>query len=793
MRIFLILIFLISFSTKTDAQESINQKMVLNNIVNPTTNLFVHFDKNIYSNNETVYFTAYILKTGKFDLASHKILAVALIKDLDTAFVKAEKFLIQGGLAFGSLTIPDSIITGNYHLLAFTDKLVNGEPELTFKQPIVIKTNIDPPFKASITFQGKPDPLDREHRLIISVTSKDNKFLPKPTTINYRYGNQNKTGKTDLMGQLVISVPKAENLADPNIYIKLKTQKDSSFLAMPLAPTKLNLQVKFYPEGGNLVNNINSVVGWEVTDQQRMPIPVTAFLYKDNAVIDTIQTNSYGIGKFYLTPEENANYSVKLANSSITNSIYKLPKALENGLVINLENAVVQDTLKFTLKNTGDKKVLIRVHNYKNCFVDVPFDMETTSRKIKIPLTDIPKGIQTITVTDSLDRPLAERLFFAHYDEREAFTIQTDSSLYRPRQKVNLKLSPKTLQHNAVVSIAVSQENRYSSKNNNDIESYAYLKNEIENIPVHPNSSYYKDQNYLQQILLVRGWRRYTWQQTESLKLTDTLKKIDSLNINGIVTKYNKELKLPLSLTTFGDHQLREIKTNNKGRFGLTNPTVTTEYDKRIYLFLNIPHKEGHEIKIIDNFDKTGLQLSKKLIFDTYIVPTVLLNNADLVLNKNEKAIRLNEVIIKSTKDNSFNYTGEIGKNACGDYVCLNDILNCRNHANEPNNTKPVKGKTYKYITYQGCILEEQNQASHYIEFTGVRHAKEFYLDDYKDPMEPAFFSTIYWNYATILEAKKETELSFYTSDITGRFKVVVQGAALNDVVYAEKYFDVKK
>ncbi|RZL39131.1 MAG: hypothetical protein EOO96_01380 [Pedobacter sp.] len=171
----------------------------------------------------------------------------------------------------------------------------------------------------------------------------------------------------------------------------------------------------------------------------------------------------------------------------------------------------------------------------------------------------------------------------------------------------------------------------------------------------------------------------------------------------------------------------------------------------------------------------------------------MLLNNADLVLNKNEKAIRLNEVIIKSTKDNSFNYTGEIGKNACGDYVCLNDILNCRNHANEPNNTKPVKGKTYKYITYQGCILEEQNQASHYIEFTGVRHAKEFYLDDYKDPMEPAFFSTIYWNYATILEAKKETELSFYTSDITGRFKVVVQGATLNDVVYAEKYFDVKK
>jgi len=32
----------------------------------------------------------------------------------------------------------------------------------------------------------------------------------------------------------------------------------------------------------------------------------------------------------------------------------------------------------------------------------------------------------------------------------------------------------------------------------------------------------------------------------------------------------------------------------------------------------------------------------------------------------------------------------------------------------------------------------------------------------------------------------------FYTGDITGRFRVVVQGVTSRDVVYAEHFFEVK-
>ena len=38
----------------------------------------------------------------------------------------------------------------------------------------------------------------------------------------------------------------------------------------------------------------------------------------------------------------------------------------------------------------------------------------------------------------------------------------------------------------------------------------------------------------------------------------------------------------------------------------------------------------------------------------------------------------------------------------------------------------------------------------------------------------------------------KETNLSFYTSDITGKFRIVVQGITSNDVIYGEHFFEVK-
>lgn len=142
---------------------------------------------------------------------------------------------------------------------------------------------------------------------------------------------------TDASGQSLIALSPQANLADPNIYVKLKSEKDSSFINLALPQIKNKAVVKFYPEGGNLVAGLTSNIGWEVKDQQQMPLALKAFLYKNQKIIDTIETSSYGIGKFSLTPENGADYTVKLIHSSLTDTLYYLPKSVEEGLTLSMQ------------------------------------------------------------------------------------------------------------------------------------------------------------------------------------------------------------------------------------------------------------------------------------------------------------------------------------------------------------------------------------------------------------------------------------------------------------------------
>ena len=795
MRLFLFC-FLCGLSQLTTfAQNIVKEKKTLYELEKPSSNLFVHFDKNIYSNNEMVYFTGYIIKEGKIPMDAHKIMSLALIRDVDSALIAEDKFIMNNGLSFGSLTLPDSIPTGNYHFLVYTDKLVNKMPESLFIQDIIIKSNIAPPFKASIKLMEQVTDQNNAHKVLISATTKDDRFLKKPAQISYNYGLTKKNTITDGSGQSLLNVPHQNNLADPNIYIKLKYENDSTFISMGLPQSKNKAKVKFYPEGGDMVNGLVSTIRWEVKDQQNQPIALIAFLYRDEKVIDTIETSSYGIGKFLLTPEIGHEYKVKLVHSNLIDSNYVLPQILEKGLVLSIHNTLTNDTLQFTLKSLKNLKLTLIIHNFKTCFLTTSFEKKRNNIVVKMPLKDIPKGLTTLTILDSLDRPLAEQIFFAHYNNAEKITFSTDQQIYKKREKVNMKLNLNT-DENALVSIAVVQNNRFSITKMTDIESYNYLTNELSTLPTNGKGNAYKDLNYLEQMLSVKGWRRYNLQDLQNSTIKENHLKLDSLQIKGTVTKNKKELTTTTTVGVFGDEKLRLITTSNKGAFDFNSPEMILEQGKSAYLFVNEKNKFAYEIKIKDSFKLMNEQLAKTQLVEEVVLPSVLLNNSDLVLKGSEKAIRLNEVVIKAKVDNSFKYgKGGGGSNACGDYVCLYNILNCRNHANDAGNTQPVEGVSYSGSIgpYHGCKLTRTIEGDTFIKFKGIHVQKEFYLDDYKDPKEPAFFSTIYWNYGVLLKKEKGTDINFYTSDITGKFRIVVQGITNGDVLYAEHFFEVKE
>ncbi|WP_316812524.1 hypothetical protein [Pedobacter heparinus] len=758
--------------------------------------LFVHFDKNIYTNNETVWFSGYLI--NELQTAAHRLMSVILVRNADSSIIKQQKFIMESGLSSGSMQLPDSLLAGDYHFIASTSRVSQGKPDVVFIQPILIKTNIEPAFKASIKILERGSAGKKPNQLLISATTSDARFLPKPVIVNYRYGKTIDKTSTNSSGEVILKVNEEENINDPNIYLKLKYGKDSSFLNLLLPISKQKARVNFYPEGGHMVNGISGRVAWEAKDQKQAVLSVKAQLFKNEKVIDTVETTSYGTGSFFLRPEKGSSYSLKLMHDGFADSTYQLPVALNQGIGISVANALATDTLYVQLSNPGNLQVLVRLHNFRETYIYNSITETAAKVSIKIPLKDVPKGLCALTVTDSLGRPLAERMCFSHFDASQKIKLTTNQKSYNTRKKVSLKIKLDSPDSLAMVSVACVQSDRLSSRLSTDIESHIYLSSQLSVLSPYTTKRGYEDPDYLQNVLLVKGWRKYNWQDLMNAKPADTLKSYDDTRIY-LRAKAKPRTKIPVWNLSFSLMKPKEIilrTLDSAGAYEFKPFDLLIEKEKPIYLFTGQDNVKKFEYKLSDPYPKLHKSYSKIFNPEFREVPSEVQNNQVISLKNNEGAHRLKEVEI--TARNS-DFRGLKGANNCGDYVCRYQILNCINHYYDPENTQPLAGRTYAVRTPSGAMGKETYQACKeppnvpgMILMEGIYGKKEFYHNDYADPLEPAFASTIYWNNGIVL-TKNEQEISFYTSDITGKFKIIVQGVALSDVLYGDYDFEVKR
>jgi hypothetical protein len=770
--------------------------------------LYVHFDKNVYTNSEQVWFTGYLLKSST-ELSKYNTLAVALVKDDDQKVVLEEKYYMADGLSFGNMLLPDSIAPGNYHFMAYTNVLHNGKPEDVFLQPITIKTTSEQSFNASLRLLDTARSYNGPARLLVNVSSKDMRVLPN-AEVEYFIGKEKSVkARSDMQGEYMITIPKDKlTLGNGSVVrVTVKHNKEVKNLSLKLPAYNRNILIKFYPEGGNLVEGVLNTVGWEARTPAGQPLKLNAVIYKDNKPADTVSTGIFGIGRFKLRPQPGSSYYVKLLTDNTTaNEVYFLPKAKDAMPAITISKAIANDTLTIQLSSLMPQKVRVLIHRYTQPFADIERRTNRRATLLKVVLSEVPKGINTVTVLDSLGRPIAERLFFAHYDQKPVLQISTDKQQYTTRQKVDLKLKlTKAITgnvENALVSIAVVQNSRIESTRQTDMESYVYLNHPLETLPADPFGRGITNKEYLEDILLVKGWRRYKWQDLMEATAADTTKDYKSPRFTGMVRYFDKPLKKPILLTALRDSGITMLGTDSSGNFELKPELITTSYNQKMVLIVSAKSQDGYVIDYKDPYRKISQQTADEQLLSDAGYSQVEQISKDQVLKGFERSIILKEVVIKGANNGSANNGSPYGasKNECGDYVCMYNILNCSNHP--WGGTLPKKGEKYmtkvngvpQMIVYHGCVISE-NEDKNYVNIKGIYTNREFYGSDYSkvNPMEPEYFSTIYWNHGLKFNSDNEVNLSFYASDITGPFKVIVQGLSDNDVIYSEHNFTVKK
>jgi hypothetical protein len=293
----------------------------------------------------------------------------------------------------------------------------------------------------------------------------------------------------------------------------------------PVAVTSL----KLFPEGGDLVTGLESIVAFKAVDPYGMPVSVQGVV-KDNAgtVVTSFISTHDGMGRFALEPEAGKTYYAEWQDEKKQSYKTPLPAAKPLGVVIrtiqqdNRESFIVRrsteapDNLK-TLYILGyfNQQVIYKARlNMQESFMTSGL----------IPLQGLPTGILQMTLFDANWNALAERIAFVNKEDfffSSRVTPVTKDLKKRGKNVVVVEV-PDTLKSNLSIAITDAGVSKMDPDGEN-IVSRLMLSGDLKGY-VH-NPYYYFTGNddtvrsHLDLVMLTNGWRRFKWEDLAAGKL----------------------------------------------------------------------------------------------------------------------------------------------------------------------------------------------------------------------------------------------------------------------------------
>lgn len=308
------------------------------------------------------------------------------------------------------------------------------------------------------------------------------------------------------------------------------------------APDQPKYDLQFFPEGGELVNGVTSVIGFKAIDEFGNGYDVKGHII--NSAGDTItyfESTHLGMGKLFLLPVSNTKY---YATGMVNNKFpfkKELPAISEKGFVMQILNSNAGDikisisTNHETFNEFKDKEMILIGKSLGKTCISAGIKIANIQTTLKVPKSAFPGGVAVIKLCSNDLKPYAERVVFIDKNEKVQVSISADKTTYKPREAVNLKVLAKDNLGNPVrgnFSLAVTDAGMVPEEQA-DIFSYFMLESEIKG-KIEKPAMYFDTTNtnrfkQLDLLLLTQGWRNYVWKQ-----LTDSAIKIKYMFEPGI-------------------------------------------------------------------------------------------------------------------------------------------------------------------------------------------------------------------------------------------------------------------
>ena len=293
---------------------------------------------------------------------------------------------------------------------------------------------------------------------------------------------------------------------------------DASMKQRPVEKKK-GLSVRFFPEGGHLVEGLPSVVGIEVVDHDAGWLNVSGSLVAaDGTVLGPVAAIHDGMGSFVYTPSGKPAKVVFDINGK--KQAFPLPAALSEGYVMQVSShAESFDVLVSRSPSMADEELALFVFSQGIPQTFVPIDFGKADKKrVKVMTADLPAGMVRLSLVNAAGQPLMDRFCFVYPRTQLKLAGSVDGRVFQPFQPVatRLQLTNAGGQPLRDVTVSVSVRDGIESDyldNQDNILTDLLLTSDLRGY-VHKPGFYFASQSasrrkLLDNLLIIRGWRRY--------------------------------------------------------------------------------------------------------------------------------------------------------------------------------------------------------------------------------------------------------------------------------------------
>jgi len=352
--------------------------------------------------------------------------------------------------------------------------------------------------------------------------------------------------------------------------------------------------VQFFPEGGDLVQELVSNIAIKATNLLGQGIEVKGKLIDEKGIkIAEIGTSKNGFGQFSLKPKIGVSYTFEGLYEGDTIK-ETLPAALSEGVVLRVDNSR-EDNIQLQIL-TNNPAILAGGYLVGQGMGQVFFEEKLTEQAkigFEIDVTEMPAGILQFTLFDKLGQPRAERLVFNHHNINNFnVDITTNQRTYNKREKVQVQLDiyndeGETIGADLSLSVVDKSLERVNF-NKDNIQSYLWLSSDIKGVIENP-IAYFKDtkpttKKALDLLLMTQGWRRFKWQDALKKPTKEIIYSPEQgLSLSGKITKKNKNNK-PVKAVGYLSELSTSFKflpfeTDEAGAFSIENLDVIDDTD----------------------------------------------------------------------------------------------------------------------------------------------------------------------------------------------------------------------